>query len=798
MAGDKREVRVAVVGDAAQLQRELQKAEGKLAGFGDNAKKSGDILRTALFGGAVLYGAQKLVKAAGDLEQSIGGTAAVFGSAAGDVDKFAKSAAQVVGLSENAARSLTSRLGASLKGAGLSAEEAAKQSIFLTKTGADLAATLGGNTKDAVAALGSALRGEFDPLEQFGIALKASQISAKAVSMGLAESESSVSAYAKGQATLALITERSAFAQNQFAKEANTAQGQQQRAAASMEDTSAALGKSLLPIYTQIQKTVTLVAEAFAMLPGPVQTGLIGLTGIALVGPKLVDAFSSVVSTVKAAGTAIVEAGTKAVSTQGAIASLNISTQAAGSGAAAAAGGMALLGPAALAVGAAAIVGGMAWKNYSDEQAAVKKDIDALTKTFNKLDGSMTANTQTTVAAILQSKNQIDNLNKAGVSVSRFSDVLDDNRDALVKQGEVEALIREDVNKGTDAYNTRLQAIKDAGGSQNELIARLLETDAADMGLIKTLYNSIDAYNQQQEVIRQLNIQKGLNEGKTLDQAEAEADLAAASTTASEALEKQLKVTIDLRDAQITEEEALIKNRKALQDYTTSLGNGSLSADERKQAELDLEKTYRASVKAAVDAAEAQAILNGKTLTAGESAAIQSQKYGELAATLAPDSPLRKRLEALQFQFFLMSLNQPEVVIKLETEAAMRKFRQFLTDLGIPEGQVGLGEILSYSGNYVEPQKRASGGPVGAGSAYLVGEKGPELFVPSGYGRIMDAFSTSKALLGNAGGSMNGGGGGNVTINVSVAPTADKASIGQTIVEAISSYERRSGPGWRS
>jgi hypothetical protein len=80
---------------------------------------------------------------------------------------------------------------------------------------------------------------------------------------------------------------------------------------------------------------------------------------------------------------------------------------------------------------------------------------------------------------------------------------------------------------------------------------------------------------------------------------------------------------------------------------------------------------------------------------------------------------------------------------------------------------------------------------------YLVGEKGPELFVPSGYGRIMDAFSTNKALLSNAGGSM-GGGGGNVTINVTVSPTADKASIGQTIVEAISSYERRSGPGWRS
>jgi TP901 family phage tail tape measure protein len=35
-------------------------------------------------------------------------------------------------------------------------------------------------------------------------------------------------------------------------------------------------------------------------------------------------------------------------------------------------------------------------------------------------------------------------------------------------------------------------------------------------------------------------------------------------------------------------------------------------------------------------------------------------------------------------------------------------------------------------------------------------------------------------------------------INVSVSPTADKASIGQSIVESIAAYERRAGDGWRA
>jgi hypothetical protein len=794
MAGDKREVRVAVVGDAAQLQRELLKAEGQLSGFGNNAKKSGDILRNALFGGAVLYGAQKLVDAAANLEQAVGGTAAVFEEASGPINDFAKGAAELTGLSEEAARTLTSRLGASLKGAGLSAEEAAKQSIFLTKTGADLAATLGGNTSDAVSALGSALRGEFDPLEQFGIVLKASTVSAKAVSMGLADSEASASAYAKSQATLALITEKSAFAQDQFAKEATTASGQAAIASANTKNATADLGKSFLPIYTKIQETIGFVADAFSALPGPAQTAVIGFAGVIAIGPSIVEGFKLAMKAVSTLVTAVLDAGAKAVSTQGAIASMNISTQAAGSTATTAAGGMALLGPAVLGVGAAAVLGGIAYKSYKDEQAAVKKDIDALIPTFDKLTGAITANTQTTIGAELASKNQLDNLNKAGISVAQFTDVLDDNRDSLVLQGEVEDIIKQKGLGGKD-YDKRTKAVRDLGGAQNELIARLLETGAADDGVIATLYNGIDAYNQQQETIRQLNIQKGISAGKSEQQATAEADLAAEVANSKEQIDKLIKATKDLNDTRISNEEAEINSRKAVKEYNDALATGGLTVDERRTKELELIKTLEDQAETFAELVVAQKLAKGEAVTSGEAALVQSQKLGELAATLAPDSPVRKHLQGLAYDLLVVASQDPVVKIRMETEEAIRKFREFLRVIGADENAPGLGEILQYSSDYIEP--RANGGPVGAGMPYIVGEKGPELFVPSGYGRIMDAFSTSKALLSNAGGGM-GNGGGNVTINVSVAPTADKAAIGQTIVEAISSYERRSGDGWRS
>ena len=762
---DKSKVRVAVVGDASQLEKELRKAEAQLSGFGANAKKSGDILRTAVFGGAVLYGAKKLVDAAGDLQQSIGGTSAVFEDAAGSVSDFTKNAADLVGMSENAARTITSKLGASLKGFGMSTDEAAKQSINLTTIGADLAATLGGKTEDAVGALGSALRGEYDPLEAFGIALKASEVNAKAVSMGLASSESDVSAYAKGQATLALITERSAFAQGQFAREADTAQGQAQRAAAGVEDASAKLGKKLLPIYTDIQEGIGYVADAFNNLPDPVSTGLLALGGVALIAKPASDAFLFMNSAIRGipgifngiADRAIASAGgLDAAAAKANLAVKNFAKF-----------GLVTAGVFAVAEGFKAIAAATADFGSTDVER-----ITASLKTF------ATENTGGVLAE------DIGKLKDALKEVDRSSNVT--NKLKLGFSQWVESGTTEKAKESVEAVDTALKSLFEQDPAN---AAKIYEQLLSELGISADKgRNYFDGYAG---AVDDAQLATGALADPVNAATTALKDEGVEAEKATEKLKKLYEITNDLFGANVSLEEAEIDTRKALEDYNKSLSDGSLTADQRKQKELDLIKSFQDQAKAAVDAAAAQATFEGKTLTAGEQSAIQSQKLKELAGTLAPDSPLRKRIEELSLQLFFLSLQDPTVVIKLETEQAMAKFKAFLRDLGIPEGgQIGLGDILSYS-------QRASGGPVDAGTPYLVGEKGPELFVPSSYGRIIDAFSTSKAMLESVGGGMNASAGATYNINVNVAPTADKAAVGQSIVEAISSYERRSGAGWR-
>jgi phage-related minor tail protein len=62
---------------------------------------------------------------------------------------------------------------------------------------------------------------------------------------------------------------------------------------------------------------------------------------------------------------------------------------------------------------------------------------------------------------------------------------------------------------------------------------------------------------------------------------------------------------------------------------------------------------------------------------------------------------------------------------------------------------------------------RAEGGPVNAGGAYMVGEKGPELFVPHASGSIVPNNKMS------GGGSGSGG----VTVNYNIAAGVSRAEL---------------------
>lgn len=77
------------------------------------------------------------------------------------------------------------------------------------------------------------------------------------------------------------------------------------------------------------------------------------------------------------------------------------------------------------------------------------------------------------------------------------------------------------------------------------------------------------------------------------------------------------------------------------------------------------------------------------------------------------------------------------VALRALGEIAAASLRSLLAPSG-QGGGTGLGPVISsLVGSLLGLPGRATGGPVSAGRAYLVGERGPELFVPPGDGRIL-------------------------------------------------------------
>lgn len=190
------------------------------------------------------------INAAGDLEQSVGAVDAVFKKSADQVHDYAAAASGAVGLTANQYNEFATVLGAQLKNGGTSMDELAGKTNNLIGVGADLASMFGGTTSEAVDALSSALRGERDPIERYGVSLTQAAIDAEAASLGFEKVGGSLSQEANQAATLSLIMAQTADAHGNFARETDTFAGRVQILSSQWGDLTAKIGALFLPAAT--------------------------------------------------------------------------------------------------------------------------------------------------------------------------------------------------------------------------------------------------------------------------------------------------------------------------------------------------------------------------------------------------------------------------------------------------------------------------------------------------------------------------------------------------------------------
>ena len=251
-----RTMKLNLLADVSQFGKSLTKADGNAKSFSSNIKGYSKVAAKsfALVGAAAGLMAVKFgmdaVKAASDLSEEMSKSNVIFGKSAKAIEKFADSAATGLGLSKKQAMNATSTFAILGKAAGLTGGRLADFSKDATTLAADLGSFYNTSADEAILAIGSALRGEAEPIRKFGVLLNDASLKAKAMEMGLYDGKGALDVQAKSLAAYQVILDQTTDAQGDFNRTSDGLAGQQKIFTAAMENIKVTFGQTLLPILT--------------------------------------------------------------------------------------------------------------------------------------------------------------------------------------------------------------------------------------------------------------------------------------------------------------------------------------------------------------------------------------------------------------------------------------------------------------------------------------------------------------------------------------------------------------------
>ncbi len=225
ITGGSRTLKLSILADVANLNKSLKQGEsdvssftGKLKGFSDKISTAFKVATAAavLFAGKI---AVDSIKAASDLGETISKVGVLFGESSKEIEKFANGAAQSLGQTKQQALDAAANFAIFGKSAGLSGQALVSFSTDFVSLAGDLASFNNVSQDDAINAIGSALRGEAEPLRRFGVLLDDATLKNAALELGLiSTTKNALTPQQKVLAAQKVIYEQTSAAQGDFAR----------------------------------------------------------------------------------------------------------------------------------------------------------------------------------------------------------------------------------------------------------------------------------------------------------------------------------------------------------------------------------------------------------------------------------------------------------------------------------------------------------------------------------------------------------------------------------------------------
>jgi hypothetical protein len=729
-----------------KAQTGVDKASKSLVSFGSKA---------LAVGGLAVAGLTNAANAAGDLGEAVAATEVIFGDAADSILAYGETAADTIGQSNRAALQAAATFGTFGKAAGKTGEELATFSTDLVTLSSDLASFKNVEPEVAVEALGAALRGESEPIRQFGVLLDDATLKQRALEMGLISTTTGTLPPAiKVQAAYAEILAQTTDAQGDFARTADGLANSQRTATARMEDAKAAIGEGFLPILTAVTEKAGSLASGFSDLNKKTDGVASQVLAFGVVGLGAAGALSFLVGKALSAVDTFKDLGSRLRTAEG---DLTKAGKAA----------------AFLAKGVAAVAASEAAFATLNELSDVSGNLE------RKLQGVIVA-TDGTAQGLVDS---FEKLAGAEDKVARLSNLWGDFGKEIKLAGTDSKRNIEDLDR---AFDKLLKSAPDQAASFIDALQETTDELDKNSGQYRDNIMLIERWGERLELANDAAAVLG---GETLPQ-----------------FTDQLDRGRDMLNATSAEVYAA---KEANEDLAGAVDDTTKSYEDLATA-VDIIKGALSDRDAEDNAIQAQNELIWANTVAMNTAASQTATEEEKAAALdaAKDATRRSIDETLVYIDTLGEI-PTEVATKIAADIDEGNLASVESDLRVwarnlrLEASITVNRAPGFGGRSGDPDdpgrgKRIPGTALGGNRTGMtwVGERGPEL-VDLPLGSHVRSFPQLRAdISGASGGSTTA----TNTYNVSlyVAPGSNTAEAGRVFVEAIQDYERVNSARWRA
>lgn len=252
--------------DTSGITKGAKEMQGMFASLIKGAKGVALAIAAAFSIRAIVNFSKECIALGSDLEEVQNVVDVTFGRMSGQIDEWAKSAAENFGISELAAKQYSSTIGAMFKSMGIQGQELTDMSKKIAELAGDMASFYNLDTDTAFQKIRAGISGETEPLKQLGINLSEANLEQFRLSQGMTTAYKNMTQQEKALLRYNYLLSVTSDAQGDFARTSNSWANQTRILSLQFQSLKADIGAGLINVLTPVLQVINRIIAGLAKM----------------------------------------------------------------------------------------------------------------------------------------------------------------------------------------------------------------------------------------------------------------------------------------------------------------------------------------------------------------------------------------------------------------------------------------------------------------------------------------------------------------------------------------------------